>query len=246
LKLKVYNYVASITKPGGRKNNEDYVCYSQQGSYGCYLVADGLGGHRGGDLASKVACESIKEAFINKPGATIERLIEYLNFAGRAMEALQKKINLSNAAKTTLVILLTDPRQAVWAHVGDSRLYFFKDGCLAHQTKDHSIPQRLADIGEIRPADIRRHEDRNRLLKVFDGHATKNFSLHQNPTEINSGDAFLLCSDGFWEYVFEEEMEQDSQLKNVPSEWLFAMETRLLKRATGSYDNYTALALKIR
>lgn len=235
--------VALISNKGGRNKNEDYAGYFQQGKHGCYVVADGLGGHYGGEIAAKTACAGVLEAFKKQPGSTADFLESYLNSAGRAMESLKKKIGRENSAKTTLVILLTSNNNATWAHVGDSRIYHFKSKRLVFQTRDHSLPQHLADSGEITADQIRFHEDRNCLLKVFDGDDTSSFTLLGKMTEVNHDDAFLLCSDGFWDYVYEGEMEKDLEFSTSPERWLFSMEKRLLERAEYKHDNYTALAV---
>lgn len=236
----------SITRPGGRKFNEDNTRYGVSGSCGCFLVADGLGGHRGGDLASKTACDSFYEAFDESPGATLEKLKNYLSVSASAMDALKEEIGFNSAAKTTLVALLVSSGFAVWAHIGDSRLYKFSEGRLVQQTKDHSIPQRLVDVGEITYDQIRRHEDRNRLLKAFDGSENCQFEYSNSRVAINAGDAFLLCTDGFWDYVNEVEMEDSLQEAADPKTWLELMEQILLARAEANHDNYTALAVMIK
>jgi PPM family protein phosphatase len=234
-----------ISRPGGRKYNEDYALCTAHDAYGCFLVADGLGGHHGGALAAKTACESFKEAFAKEPGVSAEQLKLYLNHSARALDDLQSSNVMQDSAKTTMVVLLLGVGLATWAHVGDSRLYFFQSGSIVHQTMDHSLPQRLIDIGEIKAEQLRRHEDRNRLLRVFDGSQNCQFDSVRKPVAISSGDAFLLCTDGFWEYVFEPEMEADLKTAVDPADWLSRMENRLLSRVETNHDNYTALAVLI-
>lgn len=236
---------ALISNKGGRANNEDYAGYYQHKGLGCYVVADGLGGHYGGDLAAKAACVSVLDAFKKQPGITAEFLASYLESAGRALEALKNELEQDNAAKTTLVILLAGNNSATWAHVGDSRLYHLKAGRIAYQTRDHSIPQRLVEVGELRPDQIRFHDDRNRLLRVFDSADTSCFTLHDQNARVDKKDAFLLCSDGFWDYVYEAEMEKDYIKSASPRAWLSRMERRLLVRAEKKHDNYTALAVMV-
>lgn len=235
--------VALISDKGGRNINEDYAAYLQHKGHGCYVVADGLGGHYGGDLAAKTACVSVIEAFKKQPGSTADYLTMYLKTAGQAMEALQSKVGRGNSAKTTLVILLTGDGCATWAHVGDSRLYRFKAGRIVFQTRDHSLPQYLVNSGEITADQVRFHEDRNLLLKVFDSNDTSCFVLYSKAVIVEPKDAFLICSDGFWDYIYEEEMESDLNSSVSARDWVSKMEKRLLSRAEEKYDNYTALAV---
>jgi len=237
---------ALLSEKGGRKRNEDFSTFSERNGYGCYLVADGLGGHYGGDKASKTACKSILEAFEKSPGSSVNHLNSYLDCACKAMERLRAEIKVDNAAKTTLVVLLIGNKNATWAHIGDSRLYYFHSGRIIFQTKDHSIPQRLADIGEISIDQIRFHEDRNLLLKVFEGNDISRFTLLDKEVPINRGDTFLLCSDGFWECIYEAEMENELKRSSTPESWLNQMEGVLLKRVKPKHDNYSALAVIVR
>jgi PPM family protein phosphatase len=119
----------------------------------------------------------------------------------------------------------------------------FHEGRLQKQTSDHSVPQLLANAGEIDASDIRFHEDRNRLLRSIGSEDTFKPHLEQSPITLYSGDAFLLCTDGFWEYVFEAEMVEYLQQASSAATWLNTMELRLLARAPERNDNYSAIAI---
>ena len=93
--------------------------------------------------------------------------------------------------------------------MGDSRFYFFREGRLLLQTEDHSVPGAVARMGQMRYEDVRFSEDRNKLLKVIGNSEGLNMQSIPKEVELQPGDAFLLCSDGFWEYVYEQEMEID-------------------------------------
>ncbi|MGI6615408.1 MAG: PP2C family protein-serine/threonine phosphatase [Dethiobacteria bacterium] len=233
---------AYISERGGREENEDYCSYRELEGYGCYILADGLGGHRGGALASRTAVESVLKAFSAHPGAAADLMGRYLEHAREAFRAAgSQQLSL----KTTLVILLTGDRRALWGHIGDSRLYYLTAGRIAFQTKDHSLPQLMAGAGEISDEQIRFHEDRNRLTGAFDGGELNRFKVHDKPVTLKRGDAFLLCSDGFWEYVYEQEMTDDFTLCTGPRDWIDRMERRLLKRVPKRHDNYSALAVTV-
>jgi PPM family protein phosphatase len=236
---------ATLLKTGGRKYNEDYCSFIEEAGFGCYVLADGLGGHRGGAVAAKITVEAILEHFKTSPGNSRDHIKSYLETARfRFLEEQGKDRSLSNM-KATLVVVLTDFREACWGHVGDSRLYCFRNGRLIMQTKDHSVPQHLADSGAISQEEVRFHEDRNRLTRAFDGGDLSRFEIVDKPLELQGNEAMLICSDGFWEYVLEPEMEDDLQSANTPALWLDLMEKRLLARVKSGNDNYSALALYI-
>ncbi len=234
---------ASLSKAGGRKYNEDYCSFIEAAGFGCCALADGLGGHRGGAIAAKTTVEAILGSFKASPGCSRDHLNGYLEQAHLCFIAEQEKDRSLSNMKATLVIALTDFRELCWGHIGDSRLYCFRNGKLILQTKDHSVPQHLADSGAISQEEVRFHEDRNRLTRAFDGGDLSRFELADKTLKLQGNEAVLLCSDGFWEYVLEAEMEEDLQSSGTPALWLSLMEKRLLARVETGNDNYSALAL---
>lgn len=234
---------ALLTRAGGRKFNEDYCLFSEKGGFGCYVLADGLGGHRGGASASRVAASTINEAFNQKPGMDPANFRYYLEAARLAFLEKQKKEAPLAGMKTTLVVLISDNMQVRWGHVGDSRLYYFRSGSLYTQTRDHSVPRHLVDSGEIREEEIRFHEDRNRLTRAFDSGDIERFELSPEALKLTGSDAFLICTDGFWEHVLESEMQKDLSHSNNPESWLDKMEIRLQARVKEGHDNYSAIAI---
>ena len=126
--------------------------------------------------------------------------------------------------------------------MGDTRCYYLKNGCIYEQSLDHSIPQVEVGLGEITPEEIRFHVDRNKLLKVLGDTEELRIDQIREPVDIEPGDAFLLCTDGFWEYVYETEMEIDLIKSRSPKEWTEYMVKRLLLRPAAERDNFTVLA----
>lgn len=238
---------ATLSRTGGRAYNEDACGYRD----GCWVLADGLGGHGGGEVASRIAVDTVLAALapmpapirapIRAPGAA--DLAEAIAAANRAIQDRQQTDPRLERMRTTLVVLTSDGREALWAHVGDSRLYQFRDGRVRFQTADHSVPQVMARAGEIRPDEIRFHEDRNRLLRTLGNPDEARPTLAEAPVPLQAGDVFLLCTDGFWEYITEAEMEVALAKTAVPGQWLQAMTVRLLGRAPPDHDNFSAIAV---
>ncbi|MDR1698968.1 MAG: hypothetical protein LBR75_04005, partial [Prevotellaceae bacterium] len=161
----------------------------------------------------------------------------------QANRAVLNKQTSSCQMKSTAVLLLCRNNQAIIAHVGDSRGYYFSNGSILFQTIDHSVSQMAVLRGEITAAQIRFHEDRNRLLRALGGEENVHAEVSLIPSPLAPGDAFLLCSDGFWEYVTENEMAIDLTKSATPDEWLSYLTARIGKRISGKNDNLSAIAI---
>lgn len=236
-----------FSKIGGREEQQDYCDFLivDKLQCGCWVVADGLGGHTGGTVASRLAVCSILDSFAKRPEVSGEALRSYIESAHKAILAQQECDRRLSSMQTTVVTLLLSPTMAIWGYVGDSRLYHFRKDRIIYVSKDHSVTQALVDAGKIHNRDIRFNVNRNRLLRSL---GTRE-ELQPEIAEIRRHepeDCFLLCTDGFWEHVWEEEMEADLQKANGPNQWLESLEGRLLRRVTGEFDNYSALAVFIR
>lgn len=231
---------ASVSAPGGRPVNEDTVRIISNGHCLRAFVGDGLGGYAGGAQASQTAAAAVLEPSRTQSMLSEQALLTAAEQAHLAVNTIQAQCR--GNMKTTLVLLIIEDGQARWMHVGDSRLYHFRKGTLVTQTLDHSVSQMAVLMGQIRPEQIRFHEDRNRVLRAL---GSENARPEISPVlELVGGqDVFLLCTDGFWEYVCENEMEECLRLSKTPKQWLGRMETLLRSRIPGDCDNYTAAAV---
>lgn len=230
---------AQLSQKGGRSYNEDSVLFESRGPVFAGVVADGLGGHGGGDIASRIVTETLVRGFIKAPDShpdAIKKLFELAN-----QEVLARQTPSVQMKSTAVGVFLSNDGMTV-AHTGDSRFYRFSNGRLDFQTKDHSVSQMAVLSGEIPPEKIRFHEDRNKVLRALGNDAAikPDMTGFEVPSPFQ---AFLLCSDGFWEYVLEEEMEIDLAKSDTPQQWLDFMIGRLSKRINGKNDNFSALAV---
>lgn len=239
-----YKY-ATLSIPGTREINEDAVAIKEKDRKLMLVVADGLGGHDKGEVASKIVAETVIEKGIIS-GGSVEELEETMREAQRCLLEKQKQENAVNAMKTTAVVLSLTSDKAYLSYVGDSRGYvFFKNGKYI-RTIDHSVPQMLALAGDIKEKDIRHHPDRSSLLRVF-GCEWENDPI-DSLEEIETAriKAFLLCSDGFWELITENQMKWCLKWSKTPAEWLTRMKKIIEKNGKGKeMDNYTAGAVFI-
>lgn len=229
---------AQMSSPGCRSVNEDATAITD----GIWVLADGLGGHGGGEMASRLAVEAASAA-LQGQAFSPSALRQAITAAHQAVVNGQQQGTRLAGMRTTLVTLHSDGSHAAWAHIGDSRLYGFRAGKLWLQTLDHSVPQVLAQAGEITPEQIRGHEDRNRLLRCLGQDAPPKPTVLDEPILLQPDDVFLLCSDGFWEWVNEDSMQQTLAQANTPETWLTALEAQLLACAEPGHDNYSAIAI---
>ena len=164
-----------------------------------------------------------------------------------SQKRLMKKQADENARqdlKTTLVLLRIVNGYVQWGHVGDSRLYYFKNGRIVKRTLDHSVPQMLVAAGEIDEKEIRHHPDRNRLVRVMGMEWDEPKYQVSEPMPEESGQAFLLCSDGFWEQITEKEMMQCLKKADTVDMWLDRMVEIVNENGKGSdMDNNSAIAV---
>lgn len=237
---------ALFSEPGTRTVNEDSVIFREEGDNLLLVVADGLGGHEKGEIASRHVCGYIEKNFNFKtpPEKELGRVIRG---AQNSLLELQKKEKAVNAMKTTVVVLVIREDRAYFAHVGDSRGYLFDKRKKYIRTLDHSVPQMLALTGEIREKEIRYHAERSSLLRVLGSPWEKDAFEISSGMEIKKGKAFLLCSDGFWELIDERNMIRCLKRSDTPEKWLLNMTEIIKRNGEGKeMDNYTAGAVFVR
>ena len=235
---------ATLSQTGGRRSNQDSFGFEANQAAGCWVVADGLGGHAGGETASRMAVDEVLAAFRQKPDVSPSFIENCLQTAHQAIQLKAAAAYELASMRTTLVVLTCTGNSAVWGHVGDSRLYWFRRGKIVHQTKDHSVPQMLVDAGKLDPLKLRGHEDQNRLTRALGQTGSLKTSVLSEPIDLQPGDAALLCSDGIWTYVLEPELEADWEKAASATEYLALLERRVLERAESEHDNYTAIAVR--
>ncbi|MCC6294747.1 MAG: serine/threonine-protein phosphatase [Bryobacterales bacterium] len=236
---------AVVSSAGGREANQDEARFQLSSGGGCWVLCDGLGGHGGGETAARIAAATILQCHEQYAECSPPALRTYLESARRAVLAERVNNPYLAAMNSTAVLLVAAAGTALWAHVGDSRLYWFRNGRLQSQTLDHSVPQSLAAAGKINARDIRFHEDRNKLLRTLAGGETLEPGVAAEAVHLKPGDSFLLASDGLWELVRETEMEVELARSSTAQAWLCGIETRLRSRTFAGHDNYSAIALRV-
>ena len=188
-----------------RANNQDSGYIGRH----LYLVADGMGGHAGGDVASAIAAQRIAEADILYP--TAEVAVMALQSAliaanGLLAETVFEHNELTGMGTTVSAIARVGDQLGV-AHIGDSRIYRFRDGELKQITTDHTFVQRLVESGRITPEEAAVHPRRAVLMRVL-GDVDASPEIDSGVVDTQPGDRWLLCSDGLSGYVSDEKMTQ--------------------------------------
>ena len=234
-----------MSKAGGRGVNED-ACGFWTTPEACFCaLSDGLGGHYGGDVASKLAVQHALDWFRETPECSTRAVEASLRAGNFAIIREQQRDTRLKHMRATAVILSIDTRRsvAIWGHIGDSRLYCFRQGRIIEQTRDHSVSQSMVDAGYLQPSELRASPGRSKLLAALGNEEQFNGDIISSPFPLLPGDAFLLCTDGFWEYVEEEDMERMLRAAISAADWLKVLENQVIARGNKSQDNYSAIAV---
>ncbi len=223
-----------------RTGNEDaYVVLD-----GLYAVADGMGGHSAGEVASAIAVKTLAEIHTStKPGMTTpEQVAEAISTANTAIfhESLDDS-EKAGMGTTLTALVVTDPiaHQIVIANIGDSRTYRWRDGQLQQVTVDHSHVQTLVERGAISAAEARTHYQRNIVLRALGIDSSIDIDLF--PVEVRDGDRFILCSDGLVDEADDSEIENEVRLKSEPQQLADSLIN--LANAHGGRDNITVVVV---
>jgi protein phosphatase len=222
-----------------RKNNEDSYLSSQPVA----AVADGMGGHSAGEVASAIAIEELaalggRGPWENETAATddLKQAILRANRRIREMAASDRKLN---GMGTTLVALLEDGDMVHVANVGDSRGYLLRQGELSQVTVDHSLVQELVDDGRLSPEDAERHPQRSVITRALGIDPEVEFDLFTYKLQV--GDRLLLCSDGLSDVV--EPAQIRKVLLRIPSAQRAARELIGVANEQGGPDNITVIVV---
>lgn len=232
-----------------RENNEDYYSYWEPESEEQFhrlgrlvLVADGMGGYEGGQEASHLAVETVKDIYANAAdGDPQGRLLAGFSAAHtRIQKHADAHPELHGMGTTCTAVALIGDRM-YFAHVGDSRLYLIRDKVLSRVTHDHSYVNRLVENGVISSEEAESHPQRHILTAALGAGTEIAPDYAEQPMVLQKGDALVLCTDGLWSVVTEQEI-QDVVIEKGPSEACQQLVKRA--RAQGGPDNITLQVLR--
>jgi serine/threonine protein phosphatase PrpC len=244
MKFSVYQ----ASRIGGRKYNQDRVGHAYTGEALLMVLADGMGGHLHGEVAAQLAVNTYMQAFVRDAQPSIADpeafLAETMQGAHDAIINYAREQKLGGNPGTTCVAALLQDGLITWAHAGDSRLYLFRHGQVAAVTHDHSIVQQWADCGIISQNETRTHAERNKITNCLGG-VERMFYVDPAPTipMQSSNDVLLLCSDGLWGPLPDEELAAEFDSDSLPQSMEAAIDMALLRAGEGA-DNTTAVVMR--
>lgn len=237
---------AQVSRQGNRNENQDRVRIVVTNRHVLLTVADGMGGHAGGDIAAEAAVQTLERIFQDSDSLLepAEFLRRSIISAHQAVVALGAKLDQELRPRTTITACLVTAGMVRWAHVGDSRVYFIRDNRVLARTRDHSAVEILAQQGLLEDTELAMHPLRNFVDQCLGGEPEIPTIDISDPHPLLAGDVVLLCSDGLWAPLSDVQIADalgEKQGLRVVLEAL-AMEAEM--RAAPASDNITAAALR--
>ncbi len=238
-------FFTGLSDPGLiRSNNQDAYYIDPEGRF--FIVADGMGGHAGGEQASCIATQEIQRYLVANWGdssKSCEQLLEEALFqANQAiLQDQQNHPERSDMGTTAVVVVFRSPESPLCAHVGDSRLYRLRESQLQQITEDHTWVARALKVGDITSDEARIHPFRHVLSRCLGRE-----DLHQvdvQPLDVKGGDRLLLCSDGLTEELADEKIS--SYLQQTPLIDKAAMSLVEAAKEHGGHDNITVIIVAL-
>lgn len=232
--------VFQLSRRGGRALNEDRMGYCYTREAALFVLADGMGGHPDGEIAAQIALQVVSVCFQQKAKPLLEDpkafLEDALLRAHRQILRYAGGKGMMDTPRTTLVAALLQKGQVTWIHCGDSRLYWVRDGQMVERTRDHSYSEMRKVSGLMTPS------NRNVLFTCL-GSPSKPIYDVSEAKRLEQGDQIMLCSDGLWGSVSNNDIVQIMHQKPV-AQFVPALVDAALRRAGDSSDNVTVLALE--
>ena len=236
--------VYQLSRKGGREKNEDRMGYCYTRDSGLFALADGMGGHPEGEVASQLALQTLATLFQREAKTTLKDpsrfLVDAIMAGHHQLLRYATERALLDTPRTTIVACVMQGNAAYWAHCGDSRLYLVRGDKLVARTRDHSYSELQDTLSTVVPL----HERMNRnVLFTCLGSPGRPVIDSVGPLILRQGDRLLLCSDGMWGSVSDEEIT--SRMAAAPiTESVPALVEQALRTGGARCDNVTALAVE--
>ncbi|MBP6225354.1 MAG: serine/threonine-protein phosphatase [Rhizobacter sp.] len=236
--------IYQVSRKGGREKNEDRMGYSYTRDSGLFALADGMGGHPEGEVASQLALQTMSALFQQASKPTIPDPLAFLNQAILAghQQLLRYSAQkaLSDTPRTTVVACLLQGDSVYWAHCGDSRLYMVRAGKLIARTRDHSYSELQDALHSVVP--MRERLNRNVLFTCL-GSPGKPVIDTAGPFTLQGGDRLMLCSDGLWGTVTDEAITEELARRSI-AEAVPELVEQALRNGGPKCDNVSVMAVE--
>lgn len=247
-KEKMRFSVYQTSQIGGRKYNQDRVAYAYSNEALLLVLADGMGGHLHGEVAAQIAIHTMMQAFAQVATPRVPDPVAFLNenikYSHQAILRYAHENQLAGNPGTTCVAALVQNGEVCWAHAGDSRFYLLRDRHVLSVTHDHSVVQQWADWGVITLDEMKTHPDRNKITNCLGGIEDMLFVETSQSVAVHTGDVLLLCSDGLWGPLSDEEIAQGAFTGSL-SEAMGRMADLAVMREQARADNTTVVAVRM-
>ncbi len=226
-----------LSESGMHLVNRDYFAFVELDDLACWVLADGLDQDLEA-LSAEIAVQSVLDQFTEQPTISKRKLKRYVRKAHKVLQAASKRVRL----KCSLLIVVTDYSEVVWASVGHTRLYVFREGKLHLQSKDQSVAERMAHAGTINKDRVDSHEERHNLLSYLGmpGQITPSFSKQE---KLQDQDVLVLCTAGLWEGVNRVEMLEAYEEADSPQMLIDTLEDIMLSKQQQVVDNYSMVTI---
>jgi PPM family protein phosphatase len=225
-----------------RLHNEDAFCVLSREDRHLFAVSDGLGGHRGGSIASDMAITTIKDEFTKWNGKGSDRfVVKAIQHANQEIFSTAQSHPELISMQTTATVVALEKNSLAIGHVGDCRLYRVRNGRVAILTHDHSQAAELLRLHLISPEDASQHPGRHQLTRSVGSSPFLRVDLVKD--KVNIGDSFILCSDGLWSEL-SDDVIREALLENDIGKSLEQLVGLVL--TAGAPDNITAIVFRIR
>jgi serine/threonine protein phosphatase PrpC len=236
--------VYQISRKGGREKNEDRMGYCYTRDSGLFALADGMGGHPEGEVASQLALQTLAAMFQRDAKPVLKEPMRFLHEAIVAghhqLLRYATEKSLIDTPRTTIVACVLQGNNAYWAHCGDSRLYLVRGDKLVARTRDHSYSELQETMSHVVPMGER--FNRNVLFTCL-GSPGKPVVDTVGPLVLQSGDRLLLCSDGLWGTVEDSEITEQLS-KNTIADAVPELVEQALRNGGAKSDNVSVLAVE--
>ncbi len=235
--------VYQVSRKGGREKNEDRMGYCYTRDAGLFALADGMGGHPEGEVASQIALQTLAAQFQRDAKTLLEDPLRTLHesiIAGHhQLLRYATERAMVDTPRTTVVACIIQGDKAYWAHCGDSRLYVVRDGRVLMRTRDHSYTELQESLSQVVP--MAEKFNRNVLFTCL-GSPGKPVIDMAGPTTLEPGDRLMLCSDGLWGTISDADIAAHLSSKAIAESVPELVETAL-RNAGAKSDNVTVLCV---